>query len=154
MNLYGPRDNFDLETSHVIPALIRKMAEAAARGERASSSGVTGRRRASSSTSTTAWKGSSSPPTATTGRSRSTSGTGEEISIRDLAGLVAELTGFEGELAWDTSRPGGQPRRRLDVTRAEELFGFRAQTSLRTGLERTVSWYAARRAELQQPAAR
>jgi GDP-L-fucose synthase len=68
-------------------------------------------------------------------------GTGEEISIRKLAELVAELTGFDGELTWDTSKPNGQPRRKLDTSRAKELFGFEAQTSLRDGLERTIAWY-------------
>jgi GDP-L-fucose synthase len=68
-------------------------------------------------------------------------GTGEETTIRELAELVAEVTGFDGEIAWDTSKPNGQPRRRLDTSRAEELFGFRARTSLREGLERTVAWY-------------
>jgi GDP-L-fucose synthase len=70
-------------------------------------------------------------------------GTSEEISIRELAGLVAELTGFEGEIVWDTSMPNGQPRRRLDVSRAKELFGFEASTSLREGLGRTIEWYRA-----------
>jgi GDP-L-fucose synthase len=68
-------------------------------------------------------------------------GTGQEIAIRDLAELVAESTGFEGEIAWDTSKPNGQPRRQLDVSRAEELFGFRASTPFREGLRRTVAWY-------------
>jgi GDP-L-fucose synthase len=68
-------------------------------------------------------------------------GSGEEISIRDLAALVADVTGFRGEIVWDHDRPNGQPRRRLDVTKAAELFGFRATTSLRDGLERTVAWY-------------
>ncbi len=68
-------------------------------------------------------------------------GTGEEISIRELAALVAELTGFAGELRWDTSRPNGQPRRRLDTSRAERELGFRARTPLREGLERTIAWY-------------
>jgi GDP-L-fucose synthase len=68
-------------------------------------------------------------------------GTGAEISIHDLADLIAELTGFEGEIVWDTSKPNGQPRRRLDVTRAEELFGFRAHTGLRDGLTATIDWY-------------
>ena len=72
-------------------------------------------------------------------------GTGEEISIRDLAELVAELTGFSGEIGWDTSKPNGQPRRRLDTSRAEELFGFHAQVPLREGLERTVAWYRSTR---------
>ena len=70
-------------------------------------------------------------------------GTSEEISIRDLAELIAELTGFEGEIVWDTSMPNGQPRRRLDVSRAKELFGFEAQTRLRDGLARTIAWYTA-----------
>jgi GDP-L-fucose synthase len=68
-------------------------------------------------------------------------GSGEEISIRELAQLVAELIGYTGEISWDTSKPNGQPRRRLDVSRAEQLFGFRAATPLRTGLERTIAWY-------------
>jgi GDP-L-fucose synthase len=70
-------------------------------------------------------------------------GTSEEISIRELAELVAELTGFDGEIVWDASMPNGQPRRRLDVSRAEELFGFAAQTTLREGLARTIEWYRA-----------
>jgi GDP-L-fucose synthase len=70
-------------------------------------------------------------------------GSGEEIAIRELAELVAQLTGFAGEIVWDASRPNGQPRRRLDVSRAEELFGFRAHTLLRDGLERTIAWYRA-----------
>jgi GDP-L-fucose synthase len=70
-------------------------------------------------------------------------GTGNEISIRDLAELVAELSGFEGEIVWDTSMPNGQPRRSLDASRAKELFGFEARTSLREGLERTIAWYRA-----------
>ena len=151
MNLYGPGDSFDLETSHVIPALIRKMAEAAERGD----------------TSVTLW-GDGSPTREFLyvedcveglllaadrygGAEPVNLGTGEEVSIRDLADLVGELTGFEGELVWDTSKPGGQPRRRLDVTRAADLFGFRARTTLRDGLERTVRWYAANRAEPQVP---
>jgi GDP-L-fucose synthase len=68
-------------------------------------------------------------------------GTGAEISIRELAGLIAELTGFEGEIVWDTSQPNGQPRRALDTSRARELFGFEARTPLREGLERTIAWY-------------
>jgi GDP-L-fucose synthase len=70
-------------------------------------------------------------------------GSGTEITIRELAETTAELTGFSGELVWDTSKPNGQPRRRLDVSRAEELFGFRARTDFREGLERTIAWYRA-----------
>lgn len=141
VNLYGPRDNFDLETSHVIPALIRKMVEARERGEG----------------EVVLW-GDGSPTReflyvddCAEGLQLAAErydapepvnlGTGEEISIRNLASLIAELTGFDGQIRWDTSKPNGQPRRRLDVSRAERLFGFRAKTSLRKGLERTVAWY-------------
>jgi GDP-L-fucose synthase len=143
VNLYGPRDNFDLETSHVIPALIRKMVEARERG-----------------TDEIVLWGDGSPTREFLyvddcvealvlaaerydGVEPVNVGSGEEIAIRDLAALVAELTGFEGEVVWDASRPNGQPRRRLDVSRAEELFGFRARTRLREGLERTIAWYRA-----------
>ena len=137
--LYGPGDNFDLETSHVIPALIRKMVE--------------------SPEEIVLW-GDGSPTREFLyvddcvealvlaaerydGPDPVNLGSGEEISIRDLAELVAELTGFEGTIAWDTSKPNGYPRRKLDTSRAEELFGFRAQTPLREGLLRTVAWYRA-----------
>jgi GDP-L-fucose synthase len=72
-------------------------------------------------------------------------GTGEEIRIRDLCALIADVTGFAGQIRWDTSKPNGQPRRRLDTTRAERLFGFRARVPLREGIERTVAWYRAAR---------
>jgi GDP-L-fucose synthase len=141
VNLYGPLDNFDLETSHVIPALIRKMVEARERGE----------------AEIVLW-GDGSPTREFLyvgdcvealwlaaqrydGSEPVNVGSGEEIEIRHLAELVAELTGFAGEIVWDTSKPNGQPRRRLDVSRAEELFGFRARTALRAGLERTIAWY-------------
>jgi GDP-L-fucose synthase len=141
VNLYGPGDNFDLESSHVIPAQIRKMVEAIERGER----------------EVVLW-GDGSPTReflyvddcaeaillATErydGPDPVNLGTGSEISIRELAETIAELTGFEGELVWDTSKPNGQPRRRLDTERAERLFGFRAATPLREGLERTIAWY-------------
>jgi len=141
VNLYGPHDNFDLETSHVIPALIRKMVEAQERGAE----------------QIVLW-GDGSPTREFLyvddcvealwlaakrydGAEPVNVGSGEEIAIRELAALVAELTGFSGELLWDPSRPNGQPRRRLDVSRAEELFGFRACTRLREGLERTITWY-------------
>jgi GDP-L-fucose synthase len=143
VNLYGPRDNFDLETSHVIPALIRKMVEAVERGD----------------PDIVLW-GDGSPTREFLyvddcaegiwlaaqrfdGPEPVNLGTGEEIAIRDLAELIAELTGFEGEIVWDTSKPNGQPRRKLDTSRAERLFGFRAQTTLRDGLAETVAWYRA-----------
>jgi GDP-L-fucose synthase len=136
-NLYGPRDNFDLETSHTIPALIRKMSE--------------------SRDQVVLW-GDGSPTREFLyvddcaeglvlaserydGADPVNLGTGVETSIRELAELVADLTDFSGEIVWDTSMPNGQPRRSLDATRARELFGFEARTSLREGLERTIAWY-------------
>ena len=138
-NLYGPGDNFDLETSHVIPALIRKMVDA--------------------KREVVLW-GDGSPSReflyvddcveglvlaaeSYEGAEPVNLGTGVETTIRSLAEEIAELTGFEGEIVWDTSMPNGQPRRSLDASRAEELFGFRARTALRDGLERTVAWYRA-----------
>jgi GDP-L-fucose synthase len=141
VNLYGPRDNFNLETSHVIPALIRKALEAKDRGD----------------SEIVVW-GDGSPTREflfvedaaegillATERYNSSDpvnlGSGEEISIKDLAEKIVELTGFEGELRWDTSRPNGQPRRALDTSRATERFGFDAQVKLEEGLRRTVDWY-------------
>jgi GDP-L-fucose synthase len=141
VNLYGPGDNFDLKTSHVIPALIRKCLEAQERGER----------------QVILW-GDGSPTReflyvedAAEGLLLATEryndsepfnlGSGQEISIRDLAGLVARLTGFEGEILWDTSKPNGQPRRALDTQRAKDFFGFEAQMPLEEGLRRTIAWY-------------
>jgi GDP-L-fucose synthase len=136
-NLYGPRDNFDLDSSHVIPALIRKMVEA--EGE------------------VVLW-GDGSPTREFLyvddcadallraadlydGPDPVNLGTGVETSIRELAETIAELTGFTGGIRWDTSMPNGQPRRSLDPSKAEELFGFRAETPLREGLEHTIAWY-------------
>jgi len=142
-NLYGPRDNFDLQTSHVIPALIRKCAEA----------------KAGKSTQITVW-GDGSPTReflyvedaaeaivlATErydGAQPVNLGTGEEITIRNLTELIAAEIGFNGEFIWDTSKPNGQPRRCLDVTRAKEQFGFQATHSLRTGITKTIAWFLA-----------
>jgi GDP-L-fucose synthase len=138
-NLYGPRDNFDLETSHVVPALIRKML---------------------AGTEQVVLWGDGSPTREflyvedcadafvlaadrLTGADPVNVGTGVEISIRELAETIAELTGFAGEIVWDESMPNGQPRRRLDTSRAETLLHWRAVTPLRDGLERTIAWYRA-----------
>ncbi len=140
-NLYGPRDNFDLETSHVIPALIRKMVEAEEEvvlwGDGSPTREflyvedcVDG--------FVLAAEHYDGPEPANLGASR-------EISIRELAEVVAEVAGYEGEIVWDTSKPGGQPRRSVDGSRAQELFGFEARTGLRDGIERTVAWYRANR---------
>ena len=102
--------------------------------------------RASSSTSRTPPRASSRRPTATTAEPVNL-GSGQEITIAELTELIAELVGFNGEIVWDTSKPDGQPRRWLDTSRAEREFGFRAGTSLRDGLQRTIDWYRTRRAE-------
>ena len=136
-NLYGPRDNFDLQTSHVIPALIRKMLEG---GDQVVLWGDGSPTReflyvddAAEAFRLAAERYDSPEPV--------NLGTGSEVSIRELAELVAELTGFDGELTWDASMPNGQPRRTLDASRAEAAFGFRARTPLREGLEQTIAWY-------------
>jgi len=138
-NLYGPRDNFDLESSHVVPALVRKMLAGEERvvlwGD-----GSPTREFLYVEDAADAFVLASEHET---GAEPINVGTGEEISIRELADTIAELTGFAGELHWDSSMPNGQPRRRLDVSRARELLGFRAATSLREGLERTIEWYRA-----------
>jgi GDP-L-fucose synthase len=151
VNLYGPGDNFDLETSHVIPALIRKMVEARSRGEQTVTLWGDG-----SATREFLYVEDCAEAVALAaerydGPEPVNLGTGEEISIRDLAGAIAELTDYQGELVWDASRPNGQPRRKLDTSRAEALFGFSAATSLREGLERTVAWYVEHAAVAVRP---
>lgn len=147
VNLYGPRDNFNLQSSHVIPALIRKCIEAQELG-----------------TSVTVW-GDGSPTReflyvedAAEGILQATEkynssepvnlGSGQEISIKALVEKIAEFTGYSGDLVWDTSKPNGQPRRALNTDRAAELFGFRAQVSFDEGLRKTVDWYRENREEI------
>jgi GDP-L-fucose synthase len=141
VNLYGPRDNFDLETSHVIPALIRKMIEAQERGEREVVLWGDGSPTREFLYVDDAAEGIVLALDRYDGAEPVNLGTGDEISIKDLAELIAELTGYEGAIVWDTSKPNGQPRRKLDVSRAEELFGFRATTSFRDGLQRAIAWF-------------
>lgn len=143
VNLYGPKDNFDLETSHVVPALIRKCLEA----------------KQSGADHIVAW-GDGSPTReflyvedAAEGILLATEkyngsepiniGSSFEISIKDLMETIVRLVEFEGEIRWDTSRPNGQPRRKLDVTRAKELFGFESQTPFEIGLKKVIDWYVA-----------
>jgi len=139
VNLYGPRDNFDLETSHVIPALIRKMTA----GEKRVTLWGDGSPTREFLFVEDAARGIAVAGERYEGREPVNLGSGAEISIRDLAELIADLTGFDGEIEWDTTKPNGQPRRQLDVSRARQLFGFEATTSLRDGLERTIAWYRA-----------
>ncbi len=139
VNLYGPGDNFDATTAHVIPDLIRKMHESPERivlfGD--------GTPTREFLYVDDAVEGIALAADGYDGADPVNLGSGVEIAIRELVELVSELTGFQGEVVWDERKPNGQPRRRLDVTRAAELFGFRARTPLREGLERTVEWYRA-----------
>jgi GDP-L-fucose synthase len=143
VNLYGPGDNFDLESSHVIPALIKKCLDAKTHGDEAIE----------------VW-GDGSPTreflyveVAAEGILLATEhyhdsqpinlGSGNEVSIKALVEIIARLTGFEGRIVWDTTRPNGQPRRSLDTSRAHRLFGFKAQMGLEEGLRQTIEWYVA-----------
>ncbi len=141
VNLYGPRDNFNLETSHVIPALVRKMIAAQQRGDAEVVLWGDG-----SPTREFFYAGDAARGIVMAAERYNSSepvnlGAGMEISIKDLAALVAKLTGFEGEIVWDTSKPNGQPRRGLDVKRAKESFGFEAQMPFEDGLRRTIEWF-------------
>jgi GDP-L-fucose synthase len=141
VNLYGPRDNFDLESSHVIPAMIRKLVAAREQGaEEVVLWGDGSPTReflyvedAAEGIVAAAERYNSSDPV--------NLGNGREICIKDLAQRVKKLCGYEGKIVWDTSKPNGQPRRCLDVTRARERFGFEARMPFEQGLEKTVQWY-------------
>jgi GDP-L-fucose synthase len=143
VNLYGPGDNFDLETSHVIPALIRKMVEAEERGDDEIVLWGDGTPTREFLYVDDCARGLALAGERYDGGEPVNLGTGDEIAIADLAALVREETGFTGRIRWDTSRPNGQPRRRLDTSRAEELFGFTAEVALRDGIARTVAWFRA-----------
>ncbi|MFQ5856397.1 MAG: GDP-L-fucose synthase family protein [Anaerolineae bacterium] len=141
VNLYGPGDNFDPESSHVIPALIRKCLEAVERGGREIVCWGDGSPTREFLYVEDAAEGIVLAAERYDGVEPVNIGSGTEISIKDLVHLIARLTGFEGNILWDTSKPNGQPRRCLDVSRAEKLLGFRAKTPFEEGLARTVAWY-------------
>lgn len=141
VNLYGPRDNFDLETSHVIPALIRKCVEAQVQGDHQIILWGDGTPTREFIYVEDAAEGLLLATERYNGPEPFNLGSGQEISIKDLASLIARLTGFNGEITWDTSKPNGQPRRALDTQRAEEYFGFRATMPFEEGLMRTIAWY-------------
>jgi len=148
VNLYGPRDNFDLQSSHVIPAMIRKCVSARIAGQSEVvlwGDGSPTREflyveDAAEGILLAAERYDSSDPV--------NLGSGEEIAIRDLAQLIARATGFGGRFVWDATKPNGQPRRRLDVTRAKERFGFSARTPFADGIPKTVAYYEANRARI------
>ena len=145
VNLYGPGDNFDLETSHVIPALIRKCVEARQRGDAVLPVWGTGRPTREFLYVEDAARGLHLALERLETSDPVNVGSGQEISIADLAGLIARKTGFAGQLKFDPNQPDGQPRRCLDVRRAKELLGFEATTSLSDGLDRTIAWYEEQR---------
>lgn len=142
-NLYGPGDNFDLETSHVIPALIRKMIEAKENGKPSVTLFGDGSPTREFLYVKDAARGIAMAAMNYDGGDPVNLGSGFEISIKDLAELIAELTGFEGDIVWDTDKPNGQPRRNVDVSKAKALFGFEAEIQFREGLQELVAWYQA-----------
>lgn len=141
VNLYGPRDNFNLQTSHVIPALIRKYIEAQERGDREVVVWGDGSPTREFLYVEDAAEGILLAAERYNGREPVNLGSGNEISIKGLAEMIARLTGFQGKLFWDTTKPNGQPRRALDTSRAEKYFGFKAQMPFEEGLRRTIAWY-------------
>ena len=141
VNLYGPRDNFNLETSHVIPALIRKCVEAKQRGDEEIVVWGTGFPTREFLYAGDAAEGIALAAENYNGSEPVNLGSGMEISIKDLVELIVKLTGFEGKVIWDKSKPDGQPRRALDVTRAKDYFGFQAKTPFEEGLRNTINYF-------------
>jgi GDP-L-fucose synthase len=144
-NLYGPGDNFDLDSSHVIPALIRKCVEARDEGRPFIDVWGTGNASREFLYVEDCAAGILKAAAAYNESDPINLGNGREVAIRDLVEMIARLTGFQDEIKWQSDKPDGQPRRQLDVTRAWERFGFRAQTTLEEGLRRTIEWYEANR---------
>jgi nucleoside-diphosphate-sugar epimerase len=148
VNLFGPRDNFDLETSHVIPALIRKAIEAKEHGDAEMPVWGDGSptreflyvEDAADGIITAAAKYNDEEPV--------NLGSGYEISIKNLVKMIVKMTGFEGKLIWQTDKPNGQPRRGLDVSRAKEYFGWSAQVPFEEGMRRTIEWFKENRSKV------
>jgi GDP-L-fucose synthase len=153
VNLYGPRDNFDERSSHVIPALIKKCCEALDTGAESIVCWGTGRASREFLYVDDAAEGIAAAAAEYTSGEPVNLGSGQEISIADLTALIAELVGFEGEIVWDDTKPDGQPRRWLDTSRAADEFGFRAATDLREGLRQTIEWYRSNRGTARTSAA-
>ncbi|MDH5674598.1 MAG: GDP-L-fucose synthase [Myxococcales bacterium] len=148
VNLYGPRDNFDLESSHVIPAMIRKCVDAQERGDDEIVLWGDGSPTREFLYVEDCARGLLAGAERYDGPEPINLGAGFEISMGDLAALIADKTGFEGALRWDTTRPNGQPRRCLDVSRARELLGFETQVAFEDGVARTIDWYRQHRDEI------
>lgn len=141
VNLYGPKDNFDLETSHVVPALIRKCLEAKEQGADHIMAWGDGSPTREFLYVEDAAEGILLAAEKYNGAEPVNIGSSFEISIKDLMETIVALVGFEGEIRWDTSKPNGQPRRKLDVSRAKELFGFESKTPFEVGLKKVIAWY-------------
>ena len=141
VNLYGPRDNFNLETSHVIPALVRKCIEAQERGDKEVVLWGDGSPTREFLYASDAADGILTAAEFYNGSDPVNIGSGQEISIKELAEMISSLTGFKGKLVWDTTKPNGQPRRALDTTRAFDFFGWQARTPFEEGLRQTIAWY-------------
>ena len=141
VNLYGPEDNFDTRSSHVIPALIRKVYEAQERGDRELLAWGDGSPTREFLYSTDAARGIVMATQNYDEAAPVNLGTNHEVKIKDLVETICELMGFEGEIIWQTDQPNGQPRRCLDTQRAKEKFGFVAETEFRQGLKNTIEWY-------------
>jgi GDP-L-fucose synthase len=146
VNLYGPGDNFDLNTSHVIPALIRKCVEAKERNQEQIVLWGDGSPTREFLYVEDAAEGIVSATESYDASEPVNLGTGKEISVSDLAWMIAEEVGFRGNIVWDATKPNGQPRRCLDTSRAEQCFGFRAKFDLRQGVIETIAWFKANRA--------
>jgi len=149
VNLYGPRDNFNLQSSHVIPALIRKAVEARERGDAELSVWGDGSPTREFLYVEDAADGILAAAEHYNADLPVNLGSGYEISIRDLAEMIVRMTGFQGKLAWQTDKPNGQPRRGLDVSRARELFGWSASVPFEEGLRRTIEWFETNRAAIR-----
>ena len=149
VNLYGPGDKFDPRQSHVIPAVIRKCVEARERGAKSIDVWGTGSASREFLYVDDAADGIARAAELYDGPEPVNLGAGREVTIRDLVGIIVEMTGFTGVVRWDPSKPDGQPRRALDTSRAREWFGFVAQTPLEDGLRRTVEWFEQHRAEVR-----
>jgi GDP-L-fucose synthase len=141
VNLYGPRDNFDLASSHVIPALIKKCVDAKKNNERQITVWGTGTPTREFLHADDCAEGILLAAEKYNKADPVNLGSGREISIKSLVSLITELTGFDGEIVWDTTRPDGQPRRCLDTSRAEKEFGFKSRIDFKTGIRQTIDWY-------------
>jgi GDP-L-fucose synthase len=149
VNLYGPRDNFNLETSHVIPALIRKAIEAGERGDQEILAWGDGSPTREFLYVEDAAEGIVTAAENYNGSEPVNIGSGQEISIKNLVEMVVRLTNFNGQIVWQTDKPNGQPRRALDVSRAQEYFGWSAQVPFEEGLRRTIEWFKENREKIK-----